>query len=102
MLFKVDNGRRGLEQAMADLCYQASAAIASGYEIIILSDRGGDRDHAPVPALLAVSGVHNHLIREGTRTQGGFVIESGEPHEAHHFPFLLGYDAPANNPYLAF
>ena len=102
MLFKVDNGRRGLEQAMADLCYQASAAIASGYEIIILSDRGVDRDHAPVPALLAVSGVHHHLIREGTRTQVGFVIESGEPREVHHFALLLGYGAAAINPYLAF
>jgi len=102
MLFKVDDGRRGLEEAMADLCHQASAAIASGYEIIILSDRGVDREHAPVPALLAVSGVHHHLIREGTRTQVGFVIESGEPREVHHFALLLGYGAAGINPYLAF
>ena len=102
MLFKVDNGRRGLERAMANLCHQASAAIASGYEIIILSDRGVDRDYAPIPALLAVSGVHHHLIREGTRTQVGFVIESGEPREVHHFALLLGYGAAAINPYLAF
>ncbi len=102
MLFKADDGRLGLEQAMADLCLQSSAAIASGYGIIILSDRGVDQNHAPIPALLAVSGVHHHLIREGTRTQVGFVIESGEPREVHHFALLLGYGAAAINPYLAF
>ena len=57
---------------------------------------------APIPALLAVAGVHNHLIREGTRTQVGFIVESGEPREVHHFALLLGYGAAAVNPYLAF
>ena len=60
------------------------------------------RDQAPIPALLAVSAIHHHLIREGTRTQVGFVIESGEPREVHHFALLLGYGAAAINPYLAF
>jgi len=102
MLYNVDEGGRGLEHAMSELCNDASGAIASGYEIIILSDRGANEERAPIPALLAVSGVHHHLIRVGTRTQVGFVIESGEPREVHHFALLLGYGAAAINPYLAF
>ena len=102
MLYNVDEGGRGLEYAMSELCNDASGAIASGYEIIVLSDRGANEERAPIPALLAVSGVHHHLIRVGTRTQLGFVIESGEPREVHHFALLLGYGAAAINPYLAF
>ena len=74
----------------------------TGYNIIILSDRGLDAEHAPIPALLAVAAVHHHLIREGTRTRVGLVLESGEPREVHHFALLLGYGAGAINPYLAF
>jgi glutamate synthase domain-containing protein 2/glutamate synthase domain-containing protein 3 len=84
------------------LCQRSSQAIAAGYGIIVLSDRGVARESAAIPALLAVSTVHHHLIREGTRTQVGFVIESGEPREVHHFALLLGYGAAAINPYLAF
>ena len=102
MLFSASDGRRGLEQALDELCRQASEAIAQGYGIIILSDRGVSREKAPIPALLAVSGVHHHLIRQGTRTQVGLVIESGEPREVHHFALLIGYGAAAINPYLAF
>jgi glutamate synthase (ferredoxin) len=102
MLFKAREGGAGLERAMDELCRQASEAIAAGTDIIILSDRGVDREHAPVPALLAVAGVHHHLIREGTRTHVGLVVESGEPREVHHFALLLGYGAAAINPYLAF
>jgi glutamate synthase domain-containing protein 2/glutamate synthase domain-containing protein 1/glutamate synthase domain-containing protein 3 len=102
MLYNVAEGGRGLEHAMSELCNQANGAIASGYEILILSDRGATEERAPIPALLAVSGVHHHLIRVGTRTQVGFVIESGEPREVHHFALLLGYGAAAINPYLAF
>jgi glutamate synthase (ferredoxin) len=102
MLFDVNAGGGGLEGAMDNLCRDVSRAIGEGYEIIILSDRNLTRDLAPIPALLAVSGVHHHLIREGTRTQVGFVIESGEPREVHHFALLLGYGAAAVNPYLAF
>ena len=102
MLYEVTEGGRGLEHAMSELCNQASRAIAGGYEIIILSDRSVTENRAPIPALLAVSGVHHHLIRVGTRTQVGFVIESGEPREVHHFALLLGYGAAAINPYLAF
>ncbi len=102
MLFAAANGNRGLQDALDDLCRRASKAISEGYGIIILSDRGVTRDQVPIPALLAVSAIHHHLIREGTRTQVGFVIESGEPREVHHFALLLGYGAAAINPYLAF
>jgi glutamate synthase (ferredoxin) len=102
MLFAVSDGRRALEDALNDLCHRSSRAIAEGYGIIVLSDRGVTRESAPIPALLAVSAIHHHLIREGTRTQVGFVIESGEPREVHHFALLLSYGAAAINPYLAF
>src|SRR5712664_3563067 len=102
MLFSADEGRRGLEDALDSLCRRSSKAISEGFGIILLSDRGVTRDQAPIPALLAVSAIHHHLIREGTRTQVGFVVESGEPREVHHFALLLGYGAAAINPYLAF
>ncbi len=102
MLFEASAGGRGLLRALEELCRQSSRAIQEGYGVIILSDRGVSRERAPIPALLAVSGIHHHLIREGTRTQVGFVIESGEPREVHHFALLLGYGAAAINPYLAF
>src|SRR6185503_12288386 len=70
--------------------------------IIVLSDRGVTQDLAPIPALLAVAGLHHHLIRAGTRTRVAIVLESGEPREVHHFCLLLGYGAGAINPYLAF
>jgi glutamate synthase (ferredoxin) len=102
ILFQVNGGGRALEQAMEQVCLRASQAIADGYDIIILSDRGIDRNQAAIPALLAVAGVHHHLIREGTRTRVGLVLESGEPREVHHFALLLGFGAAAVNPYLAF
>lgn len=102
MLFDKQNGVKGLEWAIEELCYLASKAIADGYEIIILSDRQMSEYRVPIPALLAVSAVHHHLIKEGTRTHAGFVLESGEPREVHHFALLLGYGATAINPYLAF
>ncbi len=102
ILFDVKRGANGLEEAMAELCERASQAIKDSFDIIILSDRGIDRDHAAIPSLLAVAGVHHHLIHEGTRTQCGLVIETGEPREVHHFALLLGYGVAAINPYLAF
>ncbi|MFN0122891.1 MAG: glutamate synthase large subunit [Blastocatellia bacterium] len=102
ILFRASEGAAGLARAMEDLCKRASKARAGGVDIIILSDRGINRDWAPIPALMAVAGVHHHLIREGTRTQVGLVLESGEPREVHHFALLLGYGAAAINPYLAF
>jgi glutamate synthase (ferredoxin) len=91
-----------LIDAMEDLCNKASQAIDSGYTILILSDRGVDREMAPIPALLAVSGVHHHLVREETRTTVGLVVETGEAREVHHCALLIGYGASAINPYLAF
>jgi glutamate synthase domain-containing protein 2/glutamate synthase domain-containing protein 1/glutamate synthase domain-containing protein 3 len=94
-------GVHGLERALSNLFRRANEAIASGYDFIILSDRGVNKDLAPIPALLAVAGLHHHLIREGTRTKVGLVLESGEPREVHHFALLIGYGAGAINPYLA-
>jgi len=102
ILYRVEEGAAGLEQAMEELCRSASEAIAGGHEFIILSDWGVNRQNAPIPVLLAVSGVHHHLIREGTRTRVGLIVESGEPREVHHFALLIGYGASAVNPYLAF
>jgi glutamate synthase (NADPH/NADH) large chain len=102
MVYRVNDGNRGLAEAMDDLCHQSSVAISAGYEVIILSDRDIGPETAPIPALLALSGVHHHLVREGTRTQVGLLVESGEPREVHHFALLLGYGAAAINPYLAF
>ncbi|MBF8298330.1 MAG: gltB, partial [candidate division NC10 bacterium] len=102
MLFPVAEGGAGLQHALEELCRKASQAISEGYAFIILSDRGVCKDLAPIPALLATAGVHHHLVREGTRTRVGLVIESGEPRENHHAALLIGYGAGAINPYLAF
>src|SRR5262249_19837853 len=76
-------------------------AVKSGYTLLILSDRGLDKDYAPIPSLLALATVHNRLVREETRTQVALIIESGEPREVMHFALLIGYGASAVNPYLA-
>jgi glutamate synthase domain-containing protein 2/glutamate synthase domain-containing protein 1/glutamate synthase domain-containing protein 3 len=102
MLFNVADGEEGLTKALEELMAAAANAVKDGASIVVLSDRGVDRDHAPIPSLLACSAVHHHLIREGTRTQCGLVIETGEAREAHHFCLLIGYGAGAVNPYLAF
>ncbi|MBN1689061.1 MAG: glutamate synthase large subunit [Candidatus Omnitrophica bacterium] len=102
ILFKADGGEKALEKALKNLFADASRAIQEGINILVLSDRGIDRDHAAIPALLAVSGLHHHLIREGTRTKTGLILESGEPREVQHFALLIGYGAGAINPYLAF
>ena len=101
-LFRVDRGPGELERAMDELCLKASEAIEEGCSIIILSDRGVDAEHAPIPSLLATAGVHHHLIREGTRTRVGLAVESGEPREVAQFALLIGYGAGAINPYLAY
>ncbi len=102
ILFKVADNGAGLRRAIEDLRRQASEAIAEGYNQVILSDRGHTETDAPIPALLAVSAVHHHLVRAGTRGRVGLLLESGEPREAHHFCLLIGYGASAINPYLAF
>nr|WP_322744748.1 glutamate synthase large subunit [Phormidium sp. LEGE 05292] len=102
ILFDPKAGVKGLESAMEEIFQKANDAIADGASIIILSDRDIDKENAPIPALLAVSGLHHHLIREGTRTRVGLVLESGEPREVHHYATLIGYGCGAINPYLAF
>jgi glutamate synthase (ferredoxin) len=102
ILYNPKEGAAGLERDLLGLCKQASTAIATGTEYIILSDRAIAPNYAPIPALLAIAAVHHHLIREGTRTQVSLVLESGEPREVHHFALLIGYGAGAINPYLAF
>ncbi len=100
-IYPVAEGLAGLENAMARMFEETTAAIEHGYSFIILSDRGIGADHAHIPTALATAGVHHHLVRNGKRKQVGLVIESGEPREVHHFAVLLGYGADAINPYLA-
>jgi glutamate synthase (NADPH/NADH) large chain len=100
-LYRPASGARGLEQAVDDLLRAASRAVWDGIQVVILSDRGVDADHAAIPPLLAVAAVHSHLVREGARTMCGLVVESGEPRETMQFALLLGYGAAAVNPYLA-
>lgn len=92
---------RGLERAMNNLCEAADAAIREGANLLILSDRKVDSRRSPIPALMAVAGLHHHLIRRGKRSQVSIILESAEPREVHHFAVLLGYGVDAVNPYLA-
>ena len=100
-LFNPLVGPDALRTAMDSLCEQVSNAVEDGCTLIVLSDRGVDREHAPIPSLLATAGVHHHLVREGMRTKVGLVVESGEPREVAHFALLFGYGAGAVNAYLA-
>ncbi len=100
-LFYAADGEAGLKTALDELGRRASLAVKNGYTLLILSDRGVDKDYAPVPSLLALAAVHNKLVREETRTQVALIIESGEPREVMHFALLIGYGASAVNPYLA-
>ena len=102
ILFNPAEGPAGLQRALDELCAAADRVIADGAGIIILSDKGVDRQHAAIPALLASACLHHHLIRQGARTRVGLVLESGEPRETHHFCLLLGYGVQAINPYMAF
>ncbi len=102
ILFKADTAAGVLEQALDDLFARADVEIDNGANMIVLSDRGVDKDYAPIPSLLAVAGLHHHLIRDGKRTRVSLILESGEPREVHHFAALLGYGAQAINPYTAF
>ncbi len=95
-------GAAGMKAALEALCERAEAKVGKGYNILILSDRRMDADHMPIPALLATSAVHQHLIRKGLRTESGLVVETGAALEVHHFATLAGYGAEAINPYLAF
>src|SRR3954470_17759005 len=96
----IAEGPAGRQKRLANVCDEATDHIAAGINILILSDRATGPDRAPIPSLLAVSAVHHHLVREGTRLRAGLVLESGEPREVHHFAVLIGYGASAINPYL--
>ncbi|MDA3845856.1 MAG: glutamate synthase-related protein, partial [Vallitaleaceae bacterium] len=102
MVFTPDDQGESLNEALYRLFDKADQAIEEDATILILSDRMCDSSNAPIPALLAASGLHHHLIRNGMRTRVSIIIESGEPREVHHFAVLLGYGASAINPYLAF
>ena len=102
ILFPAKEEQKGLQKALDDLFAQADRAIAGGHNIIVISDRGVNETMAPVPALLATAGLHHHLVRSGTRTRVGLVLETGQARQVHQMCVLIGYGANAINPYLAF
>jgi len=102
MVWPAAEGAGGISAALDRLCNDATAAVEAGHNILILSDRAVSPERVPIPALLATSAVHHHLIRQGLRTKTGIVVETGEAREVHHFCVLAGYGAEAINPYLAF
>ncbi|MCU0641781.1 MAG: glutamate synthase large subunit [Candidatus Margulisbacteria bacterium] len=95
-------GARGVEAELERVCREAEEAINAGFTFLLLTDRGVDSEHAALPALLAVGGVHHHLISQALRTKASIILESGEPREVHHFALLFGYGADAVDPYLAY
>ncbi len=94
-------GREGVEAKLASLCAEAVDAIKGGKNILIISDRAIGENQVAIPALLALSAIHQHLVREGLRTTAGLVVETGTAREVHHFAVLAGYGAEAVHPYLA-
>src|SRR6187549_2743849 len=94
-------GNEAIEARLASLAAQAEDAVRAGYSIIILSDRQVNRDNVAIPALLALSAIHQHLVNRGLRTSTGLVVETGSAREVHHFALLGGYGAEAVHPYLA-
>jgi len=94
-------GHQGVEAKLASLCAEAVDAIRSGRNILVITDRGISRSQVAIPALLALSAIHHHLVREGLRTTAGLVVETGSAREVHHFAVLAGYGAEAVHPYLA-
>jgi glutamate synthase (NADPH/NADH) large chain/glutamate synthase (ferredoxin) len=94
-------GHEGVEAKLASLCAEAVDAIKSGSNILIISDRAVSAEQVAIPALLALSAIHQHLVREGLRTTAGLVVETGSAREVHHFAVLAGYGAEAVHPYLA-
>ncbi|WP_331436071.1 glutamate synthase large subunit [Gordonia sp. w5E2] len=100
-LYEVARGGEGLADALEDLRRRASQAIAEGHSTLVVSDRHSDREHAPIPSLLAASAVHHHLVRTKERTKIALIVESGDAREVHHIALLIGFGAAAVNPYLA-
>ncbi len=102
MLFDPKKGTAGLEKAIQELCLSVEKAVDDGKNYIVLSDRGVDATHAPIPSLLAVSAVHLYLVQKRKRMQIDIVVESAEPREVMHFALLFGFGANAVNPYMVF
>ena len=102
MLFSIEKGTEGLQQALDSLCHEAERSVDEGVNYIILSDRDIDGQHAAIPSLLAVSAVHHYLISVGKRVQTALIVESGEIRETMHAALLLGYGASALCPYMTF
>jgi glutamate synthase (ferredoxin) len=103
ILFRVSRGEKGLVKSLEELRFMARRLIEEEEcNVLILSDRGVNKEFAPVPALMAVAGLHHYLIREGLRTRVSLVLETGEAREVHHFSLLIGYGVSVINPYLAF
>jgi glutamate synthase (NADPH/NADH) large chain len=100
-LYRVDDGAEALEARLAEMTVEVDQALEAGVTFVILSDRDSNRELAPIPSLLALSAVHHHLIREGTRTRAGLLVECGDARDVHHVATLIGYGASAVNPYLA-
>ena len=99
--YPLEWGHEGVEAKLASLCAESVDAIRGGHNILIITDRGLNRSQVAIPALLALSAVHHHLVREGLRTTAGLVVETGSAREVHHFAVLAGYGAEAVHPYLA-
>ncbi|WP_020661306.1 glutamate synthase large subunit [Amycolatopsis benzoatilytica] len=99
--YNVHGGGEALLQRLDEIRAEVSEAIEDGARLIVLSDRGVDADHAPIPSLLLTGAVHHHLVREKTRTQVGLIVEAGDAREVHHIALLVGYGVAAVNPYLA-
>ncbi|GAA1303530.1 glutamate synthase large subunit [Saccharothrix xinjiangensis] len=100
-LYEVAGGGEALVRRLDEIRAEVSAAIRDGARLVVLSDRGVDAEHAPIPSLLLTGAVHHHLVREKTRTQVDLIVEAGDAREVHHIALLVGYGAKAVNPYLA-
>ncbi|MFI1987982.1 glutamate synthase large subunit [Actinoplanes sp. NPDC020271] len=101
-LYPLRDGAAGIKARLTQICRHVSEAIEDGVRILVLSDRDSNADLAPIPSLLLTAAVHQHLVREQTRTQVALVVESGDCREVHHAAVLIGFGAAAVNPYLAF
>ena len=102
MLFPASEGEGGMKRRLDEIFREAVGAIRAGANLIVLSDRDVSPELAAVPSLLACSGLHHQLVREGMRTRAGLIVECGDAREVHHFALLLGYGAGSINPYVAF
>jgi glutamate synthase (NADPH/NADH) large chain len=99
-LYRVDGGGKAMGARLTEICRHVSEAIEDGVRILVISDRDSTADLAPIPSLLLTAAVHQHLVRERTRTQVALLVETGDAREVHHIAALIGFGAAAVNPYL--